>query len=88
MKMNQEDYTSVKENIENLVNIIGLETIKKYHRLIIYKHLYVSDSKVYLMFDLKNRCNAFKNINTYLYNDNHLTTALLKIGYELGIYEN
>lgn len=89
MKIQQKHYDYIKNKINETVEKNGLDRVKQYYMLC-KDSKEVNDPKIRVMFDLKtlsiNSDYIINNLYPYM-NDTHLTTALLKIGYELCIYE-
>ena len=90
MKIKQEHYNYLKDKIRETVEKNGIDRVKQYYKLCMNSRE-VKNPKIRVMFDLKalsiKNDYIIKNLYPYL-NDTHITTALLKIGEELKIYEN
>lgn len=90
MKIKQEHYNYIKNNIKDTVEYNGIDRVKQYYKLC-KDSKNVNDPKIRVMYYLKalsiKSDYIIENLYPYM-NDTQLTTALLKIGYELGIYEN
>lgn len=90
MRIKPEHYEYIKNSIKDTIEYNGIDRVKQYYNSC-KKNKNVHDPKIRIMYDLKSLSiksdYIIENLYPYM-NDNHLTTALLKIGYELGIYEN
>ena len=89
MKITQSHYEHLKTSIDTSVKKLGIDKVSEYYMKLENKDIECNNAKVRIMYDLMkiSKLNTFVCDELYKYcNDSHITTALLKIGSELKIY--